>query len=54
MNESCELEPDDDSDALKQELLKGLDSPAREMTKEDWETLRQRVWERHKAKKAVE
>ena len=49
-----QIEPDDDSDALEQELLKGLDSPPREMTKEDWEALRQRVWARHEKQKAVE
>jgi antitoxin ParD1/3/4 len=29
-------------------LMEGLDSgPSREMTKEDWEDLRRRVWQRH-------
>jgi Arc/MetJ-type ribon-helix-helix transcriptional regulator len=37
-------------ETVEQELLKGLDSgPPREMTRKDWDSLRQRVWERHEA-----
>jgi hypothetical protein len=36
-------------EAIEQELEKGLEGPAREMTKDDWESLRRRVWERHEA-----
>jgi hypothetical protein len=36
-------------EAIEEELQKGLDGPARELTKQDWDSLRQRVWERHEA-----
>jgi hypothetical protein len=43
-------EAEANQDAIEDELIKGVNSgPVREMTKRDWDDLRQRVWERHKA-----
>jgi len=37
-------------DAIEEQLIQGLNSgPLREMTRRDWDELRQRVWERHAA-----
>jgi Arc/MetJ-type ribon-helix-helix transcriptional regulator len=37
-------------DTIEQKLTKGLDSgPAREMSRQDWDELKRRVWDRHQA-----
>ena len=54
MKSSDQVGSDDDSETLEQELQKGLEGPAREMTKDDWEALRRSVWERHEAAQGYE
>jgi hypothetical protein len=49
MNAPLSSHDREDFDILEQELLKGLESPARELTKEDWEMLGRRVRKRQDA-----